>query len=86
MISHAAWTIAASGFRLARSGATAERQRRRRELIVSVPLTQAGAVYLDEQAKAITLVGMLSVVGLLAEKRNSSGYLTPAELLEAVPG
>lgn len=61
-----------------------ERQRRGRELVVSIPLTQTGAVFLDEQVKALTLVTVLTLSGLLAEERNRSGYLTTAELLEAI--
>jgi hypothetical protein len=61
-----------------------ERQRRGRELVVSIPLTQAGAVFLDEQVKALTLVNVLTLSGLLAEERNRSGYLTTFELLETI--
>jgi hypothetical protein len=57
-----------------------------REHLVSVPLTQVGAVYLDEQFKAFSLLSVLTLAGLLAEERKPSGYPTPAQLLEAVPG
>jgi hypothetical protein len=63
-----------------------ERQRRQREHLVSVPLTQTGAVYLDEQFKALTLSGLLAIAGLVGEERKLTGYPTPAQLLEAVPG
>jgi hypothetical protein len=60
-----------------------ERQRLSRELIVSVPLTQTGAVYLDEQAKAITLFSLLSFAGEEGDRRESNTFPTPAELLQA---
>lgn len=59
-----------------------ERRRRGREHIVSIPLTQAGAVYLDEQFKAIDLLGLLTVSELGAEARNRTGFLAPAQLLQ----
>jgi hypothetical protein len=59
-----------------------ERQRRSRELIVSIPLTQRGAVFLDEQGKAFDLQGLLLLAGLLAEERNSNNWPTATELLE----
>jgi hypothetical protein len=61
-----------------------ERQRRGREHIVSIPLTQEGAVYLDEQFKAIALLGLLTVAQLGAEDRNRTGFLSPAQLLQLV--
>jgi hypothetical protein len=63
-----------------------ERQRRGRELVVSIPLTQAGAVFLDEQEKALSILSLLTIAALLGEDRNISGYLTPTELFEAAPG
>jgi hypothetical protein len=63
-----------------------ERRRIRRKLVVSVPLTQTGAVFLDEQEKAITVLGLLTIAALIGEDRNISGAPTPAELLDAVPG
>jgi hypothetical protein len=61
-----------------------ERRRHARELIVSVPLTQTGAVYLDEQSKAFDLLRVLFFAALEADRRNSDAYPTAAELLEAV--
>jgi hypothetical protein len=52
-----------------------------RELIVSIPLTQRGAVYLDEQEKTGNLMGVLSLAGHLAEKQGRSTYPTVEELL-----
>jgi hypothetical protein len=62
-----------------------ERIRRSRELLVSVPLTQEGAVFLDEEATANMIAAVLMIGALVAEERNRTGYLTPAELLEALP-
>jgi hypothetical protein len=59
-----------------------ETRRRSREHIVSIPLTQKGAVYLDEQFKALGLSALLTVSELLAESRNRTGYLSPAQLLQ----
>jgi hypothetical protein len=57
--------------------------RKDRELIVSIPLTQPGAVHLDEEAKAGELGQLLSVAGLLADRRRTTDWPTPAELLGA---
>lgn len=62
-----------------------ERRRIRRRLVVSIPLTQAGAVHLDERAKARTLFVLLALAGVIGQEGNS-GYPTAAELFEAVPG
>jgi hypothetical protein len=62
-----------------------ERIRRSRELVVSIPLTQDGAVFLDEESKVRLIFGLLTISGLEAEERNRTGYLTPAELLDAFP-
>ena len=56
-----------------------------RKLLVSVPLTQEGAVFLDEEAAARRIAAILTFAELLAEDRNGTGYVTPAELLEALP-
>ena len=62
-----------------------ERLRIRRRLVVSVPLTQTGAVHLDQQGKARTLFVLLALAEAIDQERNS-GYPTAAELFEAVPG
>jgi hypothetical protein len=59
-----------------------ERQRRERVLIVSIPFTQEGAVFLDEQLNAIGLFGILTISQLSAEDAGRKGYLTYAELIE----
>jgi hypothetical protein len=61
-----------------------ERSRRGRELLVSIPLTQAGAIYLDEEVEAFGLIGVLTFSEFAAEERNRTGFLTPAELLESL--
>ena len=58
-----------------------ERQRLGRELIASVPLTQEGAVYLDEQEKAISLYGLLIYAG---EQGDGKAYPTAVALLQAI--
>jgi hypothetical protein len=62
-----------------------ERIRRARQLIASVPLTQEGAVFLDEETTARAIAGVLAFAELIAEDRPRAGYVTPAELLEALP-
>jgi hypothetical protein len=62
-----------------------ERRRLGRRLVVSVPLTQRGAIFLDEQVKALGIIGLLVIAELIGEDRNISGYPTPAELFEAEP-
>lgn len=59
-------------------------QRRRvpRRLIASLPLTQQGTVFLDNQYHAFLLVGLLTVSELAAEEKGREGYLTPDELME----
>jgi hypothetical protein len=53
-----------------------DRQRTGPRLIVSVPLTQAGAVFLDEQSKALRLVRVLVAASLVAEQRHLIGVPT----------
>ena len=65
-----------------RVGRGGERQRRGRVLIVSIPFTQEGAVFLDEQLNAFGLIGILTISELTAEKAGRKGFLTYAELIE----
>ena len=65
-----------------RVGRGGERERRGRVLIVSIPFTQEGAVFLDEQLNAIGLFGILTISELAAEDAGRKGYLTYAELIE----
>ena len=61
-----------------------QRERRGRELIVSVPLTQRGAVHLDEEEKVWSLVGLLSFVAIFGEEDTWQGWPEPAELIETI--
>jgi hypothetical protein len=58
-------------------------ERKSRELIVSVPLTQPGAVHLDEEAKAGEMVDLLTIAGSLADRRGSRTWPTADELFRA---
>jgi hypothetical protein len=58
-----------------------QRQRRPREVIVSVPLTQRGAVFLDEQEKAQSLHVLLHIIGIDQQERGADNWPTPAQLL-----
>jgi hypothetical protein len=62
------------------------RHSRSSELLVSVPLTQRGAVFLDERAKTSELIGVLFFAGELAEKRGLEGWPTAEQLLTRWPG
>lgn len=53
-----------------------ERQRIASRLIVSVPLTQTGAVFLDERSKARLLVQVLLAASLVVEQRHLLGWPT----------
>lgn len=57
------------------------RRRVPRRLIASVPLTQEGTVFLDNQYNAFVLSAVLTVSEFAAEDRGREGYLTPDELL-----
>ena len=61
------------------------RVRHRRELIVAIPLTQKGAIRLDEKARARALFLLIAMAGIDAERRHLDHYPTPAELVEHVP-
>ena len=47
-----------------------ERRRYGRELLVAIPLTQRGAVHLDEEARARALMGLLAFASIHADNRN----------------
>lgn len=55
-----------------------------RELIVSIPITQAGAVRLDERVKAWMLLTLASFAD--GPSPGQEGYLTAAELLQKTGG
>jgi hypothetical protein len=58
------------------------RERIPARLIVSVPLTQTGAVFLDEESKAFELAQLLISVSLVAERRHLLGWPTYELLLD----
>jgi hypothetical protein len=60
------------------------RRKTGRRLIVSVPLTQRGAVHLDEEARAGDIMAVLFLAGYIAERRHLDRWPTPAELLQRV--
>ncbi len=62
-----------------------ERTRIPSMLVVSVPVTQKGAVFLDEEAKSGELLGGLALVSVVAERRNLDVYPTYAQLVDAFP-
>jgi hypothetical protein len=63
------------------------RRRIGRRLIVSVPLTQAGAVFLDEELRARRLLALLAVAGFVADEVKISGWPSYAQLVDTVgPG
>ncbi len=59
-----------------------ERHRNSRKLLVSIPLTQQGAVLLDEQAKTGLLVYILMTAGSLADERHVTTWPSASELIE----
>lgn len=60
------------------------RTRYPRELIVSVPITQTGAVFLDEEAKAGQLLSMVFAAGFIADDLKIRGWPSYAQLVDAV--
>jgi hypothetical protein len=62
-----------------------ERTRTRRELIVAIPLSQRGAVRLDEQRRTTALVILLHYAALDADRRKLDNWPTSADLVSFVP-
>jgi hypothetical protein len=62
-----------------------KRRRIGRRLIVTIPLTQRGAVRLDEQARANALLTLLVIAGTLGAQSGEDRYATSAELVAALP-
>lgn len=60
------------------------RQRTGRRLIVTVPLTQAGAVFLDEQTRARRLLVTLALAGFVAEDLKITGWPSYTQLVETL--
>jgi hypothetical protein len=67
--------------RVWREARSSGRVRAGRKLIVSIPLTQSGAVHVDEEMKTFAMMRVLLVAGLLAERRGTTEALTYDELL-----
>ena len=63
-----------------------ERRRRlSREWIVSIPLSQVGAVFLDELQRSWAMMSLLLGAELLGDRNPGDGFFTPAELVTRVP-
>jgi hypothetical protein len=62
-----------------------ERHRLGRQLVVSVPLTQKGAVHLDEEAKTIEMLSLGAVAALVMERQKLSGYPSYDQLIDVFP-
>jgi hypothetical protein len=62
-----------------------ERRRYGRQLIVEIPLTQEGAVRLDEKARAQALFAVLVIAATDAARRHLDGYPTSSELVALLP-
>ena len=52
---------------------------------MSIPLTQSGAVYLDEQSHAATMFELFLVASLTKVDQKLPGYPTYAQLVQRVP-
>jgi hypothetical protein len=61
------------------------RRRVPRRVLLSIPLTQAGAVYLDEEAKTAKLWPIGAVASLVKNKLKLSGHPTYAQLVQQHP-
>jgi hypothetical protein len=57
-----------------------------RRLIVSIPLSQTGALRLDEESKTDALRRVLFLAALEARRRGTTGYPLPAQLIASVRG
>jgi hypothetical protein len=60
-------------------------QRVPRQLIVSVPLTQQGAVFLDEEMKTFAMLGVAVVAGIVEEREKLPGHPTYDQLVGKYP-
>jgi hypothetical protein len=61
------------------------RRRYGRELIVAIPLTQQGAVRLDEQARTYALFAVLEIAAHDPDGGSADRFLTPADLVALAP-
>jgi hypothetical protein len=62
-----------------------ERQRVSRRLIVSIPLSQKGAVFLDEEGKVYSLFGVGALAGAVKERLKLGGLPTYDQLVAEFP-
>jgi hypothetical protein len=56
-----------------------------KRVLVSVPLTQKGAVFVDEESKTIRMLGVLAIASILGEDKSIDGTPTYDELVKALP-
>jgi hypothetical protein len=56
-----------------------------KRLLVSVPLTQKGAIFVDEESKTLTMLGVLAIASVLGEDKSIDGTPTYDELVKALP-
>jgi len=61
------------------------RVRYSRQLIVAIPLTQRGAVRLDERRRALALLVLLDVAAALQPDGSSYRFPAPADLIARLP-
>jgi hypothetical protein len=61
------------------------RKNRSKRIIVSVPLTQKGAVFLDEEEKTQSIFGLLLLAEFVQEDEKIDGYPTYDEFLQGIP-
>jgi hypothetical protein len=62
-----------------------KRVRLSRRLIVTIPLTQRGAVRLDERARAVALLTLLEIGAVLGQRDEERRFEPSAELVAAMP-
>jgi hypothetical protein len=67
------------------TGRDGSRRRVPRRVLFSIPLTQAGAVYLDEEAKTAKMAPISTIVSLVKSELKLSGYPTYAQLVQQQP-
>jgi hypothetical protein len=61
------------------------RRRVPRRVLFSIPLTQAGAVYLDEEAKTARMLPISTIASLVKHELKLSGHPTYAQLVQRLP-
>ncbi len=61
------------------------RHRIGRLLIVSIPLTQKGAVFLDEETKTGELLTVLAIAEIIRERQKLPGFPTHAQVIQKLP-